>query len=70
LQPKMTSSRHDKGMSIDASKGRPSKLSDILGEEVSYQPEVEEIIQEVQFTYMAVAEKKTRKMISEVNSTG
>jgi len=66
----MLSSQHGLGKSIDVLKRRPSKLSDIIEENVSYQPIIEEILQEIQFTYSPPAEKKTRKMITEINSTG
>ena len=44
--------------------------AEIVDEAFSYRPFVEEIIQEIQFTHVPLKEKKTRKMIVEINATG
>lgn len=56
---------------VNIPKGKQSaKLETVKVEEISYKPFMEEIIQEIQFTYVPIREKKTRKMIIETNTTG
>ena len=70
MKKTMTSSALDIMGRLTVSKGKKRKMSEIAGKEVSYQPFVEEIVQEIQFTYTPLREKKSRKMVMETNVTG
>lgn len=64
------SSRNDVAFRMNLSKRRPRRLDEVFDEKTSYQYLVEEIIQEVQFTYAPLVEKKTKGMLTEIGSTG
>jgi hypothetical protein len=71
MKNKISSSASEVVARFSIPKGKQSAKPEIVEvEEISYRPFMEEIVQEIQFTYIPVRERKTRKMIGETNTTG
>ena len=71
MKNKILSSASEVVARFSIPKGKTSVEPEIVeGEEISYRPFMEEIIQEIQFTYILIRERKTHKMTVETNITG